>query len=82
MFDFGNYAKILKNHKVISFDITQQGYLLTLIPKEGDTYNLTFLLDKKNFFPKEINLLSEGVNSKTALQNIKINKNINKENLK
>ncbi|MBQ3934137.1 MAG: hypothetical protein II726_02985, partial [Elusimicrobiaceae bacterium] len=72
LFDFGNYAKILENHKVISFEEKEQGYNLVLAPKEGSTYTLTFLLDKNKFFPKEINLLSEGVNSKTVLQETKI----------
>ena len=55
LFDFGNYAKILENHKVLSFETTKEGYSLVLTPKEGDPYNLTFLLDKETFFPKEIN---------------------------
>ena len=79
LFDFGNYAKILENHKVLSFEVLEQGYSLVLTPKEGPTYNLTFLLDKKTFFPKEINLLSEGVNSKTILQDTKINPNLKEE---
>lgn len=79
LFDFGNYAKILENHKVISFEEKEQGYNLVLAPKEGSTYTLTFLLDKNKFFPKEINLLSEGVNSKTVLQETKINKTLKEE---
>lgn len=79
LFDFGNYAKILENHKIISFKEQEQGYNLVLQPKEGASYNLTFILDKKDFFPKEINLLSEGVNSKTILQKTKINTNLKEE---
>jgi len=79
LFDFGNYAKILENHKVNSFKTTEQGHSLVLTPKEGNLYTLTFLLDKKTYFPKEINLLSEGVNSKTVLQKTKINENLPKE---
>lgn len=79
LFDFGNYAKILENHKVLSFEINEQGYIILLTPKEGVPYNLTFLLDKKTYFPKEINLLTEGVNSKTTLQNTKINTNLKEE---
>lgn len=79
LFDFGNYAKILEEHKVLSFEEKEQGYSLVLTPKEGPSYNLTFLLDKKTFFPKEINLLSEGVNSKTVLQDTKINQNLKEE---
>ncbi len=79
LFDFGNYAKILESHNVSSFESQEQGYLLVLTPKEGNPYNLTFSLDKKTYFPKEINLLSEGVNSKTVLQNTKININLKEE---
>ena len=79
LFDFGNYAKILEKHKVNSFEENNQGYNLVLTPKEGTQYNLTFLLDKKTFFPKEINLFSEGVNSKTVLQKTKINPNLKEE---
>lgn len=79
LFDFGNYAKILENHKIISFKEQEQGYNLVLQPKEGASYNLTFILDKKDFFPKEINLLSEGVNSKTILQKTKINTNLKED---
>ena len=79
LFDFGNYAKILESHKAVSFTEQEQGYNLVLTPKGGAGYTLTFLLDKKNFFPKEINLLSEGVNSKTILQKTKINTNLKEE---
>ena len=79
LFDFGNYAKILDEHKVLSFNEGNDAYILALTPKEGNPYTLTFSLDKKTFFPKEINLLSEGVNSKTVLQNIKINPNLKEE---
>ncbi len=79
LFDFGNYAKILENHQILSFNTLEHGYQLVLTPKEGAQYTLTFLLDKNNFFPKEINLLSEGVNSKTVLQKTKINKSLSEE---
>lgn len=80
LFDFNNYANILKKHDVKNFEITEKNYILTLIPKdEDDGYILTFLLDKKNCFPKEINLTNEGVLSKTVLQEIKINTAIPKE---
>lgn len=79
LFDFGNYAKILENHKVNSFEKTEQGYSLVLTSKEDNPYTLTFLLDKRTCFPKEINLLNEGVNSKTILQNTKINTNLKEE---
>ena len=79
LFDFGNYEKILENHKIEKFEISENGYLLVLTPKEGEVYTLSFLLNKHNFFPKEINLSNEGVTSKTTLQKTKINKNVSKE---
>lgn len=79
LFDFGNYAKILEDHKVNSFNTLEQGYKLVLTQKEGYPYTLTFLLDKNTFFPTEINLLSEGVNSKTVLQKTKINPDLKEE---
>ncbi len=79
LFDFGNYTEILNKHKVLSFDKQNDAYILVLTPKEGAPYTLTFSLDKKTFFPKEINLLSEGVNSKTILQKTEINKNLSEE---
>ena len=81
LFDFGNYAKILEDHKVTSYEANEQGYLLVLTPKEGESYTLTFLLDK-NYFPKEINLLNDGVSSKTVLQKTKINQALKEEIIK
>ena len=75
LFDFGNYEKILAEHKVLSFENLKDEYTLVLAPKEGQEYTLTFVLGK-NFFPKEISLLNEGVKSKTVLQNTKINTNL------
>lgn len=72
LFDFGNYEKILAEHKVKNFEILEKGYSLTLTPKGETSYTLTFVLDKK-FFPSQITLLNEGVQSKTNLQKTKIN---------
>jgi len=80
LFDFGNYENIFKEHKVLSFEGIKDGYTLILTPKEEPSYILTFVLDK-NFFPKEIILINEGVMSKTTLQKTKINPNITKENI-
>lgn len=79
LFDFNNYANILKKHDVRAFETTKDNYVLTLAPKEGDEYILTFLLNKENYFPTEINLENEGVKSKTTLQKIKINTAVSKE---
>ena len=79
LFDFNNYENILKQHEVTKFETTENNYILTLVPKDGEGYILTFLLDKKNCFPNEINLTNEGVQSKTVLHEIKINTAVSKE---
>lgn len=79
LFDFNNYENILKKHVVHGFAITGKTYIITLLPKEGETYTLTFVLNKENYFPTEINLENEGVKSKTTLQEIKMNTDISKE---
>ena len=79
LFDFGNYAEILKSHKIVHFETSVNGYLIVLTPKESTHYVLSFLLNKNNFFPKEITLMNEGVQSKTILQKTKINRNIKEE---
>ncbi len=81
LFDFGNYEKIFNEHKVTNFEVLEKGYSLTLTPKEESSYTLTFVLDK-NFFPSEITLLNEGVQSKTNLQETKINPTLPKEYIK
>lgn len=85
LFDFGNYAQIIRQHQVDIFKEEKNGYYISLSPKQipaGDEipdiiqprYNLSFLLDKDDFFPKEISLSEEGVETKTTLDNV--NKNI------
>ena len=81
LFDFGNYEKIIKKHKVLAFEVKEDGYTLALAPKKGEPYTLTFDLNK-DFFPIEITLLSEGVQSKTTLQDIKINTGLKEEYFK
>ena len=76
LFDFGNYEKVLLEHKKESFNEVDgfcELVLTSKVNKEGAFYTLTFLLDKNTLFPKEISLLEEGVKSKTILTNTKIN---------
>lgn len=78
LFDFGNYAKILKEHKIKNFTEQEKNYLLVLEGKsEQEIYELTFLLDEKSF-PLQITLQSQGVKTKTNLKNVKINQEIKK----
>ena len=88
LFDFGNYAQIIKQHQVNTFREKTDGYAINLSPKkmtfaEGTSvemqdimqpqYELSFMLDKNDFFPKEISLSEEGVETKTTLSNVKKN---------
>lgn len=74
LFDFGNYAQVLKDHKIKNFKQEDKNYLLVLEGQNGqDTYELTFLLDEKSF-PKQISLQSQGVKTTTNLNEVKINK--------
>ena len=90
LFDFGNYSRIIKQHDIGFFNEKENGYILSLYPRQINLaedipleiqdimqpkYQLTFLLDKKDFFPKEIAVSEEGVVTKTTLNNVK--KNIN-----
>lgn len=75
LFDFGNYAQVLKDHKIKSFKEEDNKYLLILEGQnEQDIYELTFLLDEKSF-PEQIVLESQGVKTITNLKDIKINQN-------
>ena len=90
LFDFGNYSQIIKQHNINLFAEKENGYILSLYPRQINLaediplemqdimqpkYQLTFLLDKKDFFPKEISISEEGVITKTTLSNV--SKNIN-----
>lgn len=75
LFDFGNYGKVVKEHKLKSFDCDGQFYKLVLVPlKEGpESYELSFKLLAKDFFIEEISLENQGVRTKTTLKNVKKN---------
>ncbi|MDR0646445.1 MAG: hypothetical protein LBG46_05760 [Elusimicrobiota bacterium] len=70
LFDFGNYGKLLKTHKVKELIKTEAGYKITLVPaQEEPQYELEFILDVADYFPLEISISSEGVKTRTALKN-------------
>ena len=82
LFDFGNYAQVLKEHKIKDFKQEEKNYQLVLEGQnENDTYELTFLLDEKSF-PIQITLQSQGVKTITNLNEIKINQPKTKESKK
>lgn len=83
LFDFGNYAQVLKDHKIKAFKEEDKKYLLVLEGQnEQDIYELTFLLDEKSF-PLQITLQSQGVKTTTNLNEIKLDKtNKVKESIK
>ena len=75
LFDFGNYAQVLKDHTIKSFTEQEENYLLVLEgnnEEDNQTYELTFLLDAKSF-PFQIILQSQGVKTQTDLKDININ---------
>lgn len=80
LFDFGNYAAVLDEHSLKEFSEIDGGYLIILTPNEGPKYDLAFVLDAKDCFPKEVAITSEGVTTTTALKNINKNPKL-KENL-
>ncbi len=75
LFDFGNYEKVVKEHKLKSFDCDGPFYKLVLVPlKESpESYELSFKLLPKDFFIEEISLENQGVRTKTTLKNVKKN---------
>ncbi len=82
LFDFGNYAQVLKDHKIKSFTQEEDKYKLVLEGQsDEDSYELTFLLDKKSF-PVQIVLQSQGVKTTTNLKEVKINQSKTKESAK
>lgn len=77
LFDFGNYAKILKSHKLKIFEKEKDSYKIIFdsIPPSGeDGYELEFVLDGKDFFPREISISSQGIKTRTVLKDT--NKNV------
>lgn len=82
LFDFGNYGKAVKGHKIKDFSAESDALTLTLMPEKEQTggYELTFKLDPKDFFVKEISLENEGVKTTTVLKgtqkNIKLKESI------
>jgi len=75
LFDFGNYEKVLKTHKVKSFESTAKGYKVTFEPADASDggYLLEFALSK-DCFPSAISVSNQGVKTETVLKDI--NKNV------
>ncbi|MDR0735125.1 MAG: outer membrane lipoprotein carrier protein LolA [Elusimicrobiota bacterium] len=80
LFDFGNYAALLQTHKITEFEKTEDGYKIALTPEEGSIYRLEFLLGGKDYFPYEISISSDGVDTRTRLTGVEKNINL-KESL-
>jgi outer membrane lipoprotein-sorting protein len=85
LFDFGNYSELIKSHKVVKFvKLKNNNYELILEPKtapvDGETYQIDFILDGGDYFPKEISLTSQGIKTNTILTQISKNTEV-KESL-
>lgn len=82
LFDFGNYGEVVKGHKIKDFSAEENGLTLILTPENAQAggYELSFNLDPKDFFVKEISLENEGVKTTTVLKgtqkNIKLEESI------
>lgn len=79
LFDFGNYAALLSTHRAREFTRIKDGYKIVFVPLEGAVYELEFLLGP-DYFPTEISISSDGVNTRTILSNISKNTDL-KESL-
>lgn len=80
LFDFGNYAEVLKTHKVKEFSKTGEQYKIVLEPAsapEKEKYLLEFILNAKDCFPAQISVSNQGIKTQTVLKNI--NKNVKLE---
>lgn len=58
LFDFGNYSALLDRHHV-KLQQEQQRPVLVLTPKEGEDYTLYLTLDKNDYFPTSIKIVSD-----------------------
>ena len=58
LFDFGNYSALLDRH-VVQLRQEQQLPVLVLTPKNGEDYTLYLTLDKKDYFPTSIKIVSD-----------------------
>lgn len=80
LFDFGNYAALLQTHKITGFEKIKDGYKIALTPAEGSIYRLEFLLGSKDYFPYEVSVSSDGVDTRARLTGVEKNTNL-KESL-
>ncbi len=58
LFDFGSYSALLDRHSV-KLQQEQQLPVLILTPKNGEDYTLYLTLDKKDYFPTSIKIVSD-----------------------
>lgn len=58
LFDFGNYSALLDRHHV-KLQQEQQSPVLALTPKDGEDYTLYLTLNKEDYFPTSIKIVSD-----------------------
>jgi chaperone LolA len=75
LLDFGHYSSILKGHNITTFPAKNgQEPKLVLTPKDNPKqYALTIFLDKRDFFPTRLVLVTEGTKVFTILGDISKN---------
>ena len=72
LFDFGNYTALLKRHEVVA----KEPLLLELTPKEGEKYTLYITLDKQDYFPTDIKIVSDLLVTEAKLFDTKKNQTL------
>ena len=69
LFDFGNYTALLARHNAK----LQENNVLLLTPKEGEEYTLYLTLDKDDYFPRVIKIVSDLTVTEADLTNTQKN---------
>ena len=69
LFDFGNYTALLERHNAQ----LQENNTLALTPKEGDSYTLYLTLNKEDYFPTTIKIVSDLMVTEAKLTNTQKN---------
>lgn len=72
LFDFGNYTALLARHHAA----LKEPYLLELTPKEGEKYTLYITLNKQDYFPTEIKIVSDLLVTQATLSDTKKNETL------
>ena len=65
LFDFGNYTALLDRHHAT----LKEPHVLELTPKEGEPYTLYLTLDKTDYFPVDIKIVSDLMVTEAKLSN-------------